>query len=109
MVNQPHAFYLRFFLNKGCNVLIWNYRGYGRTKGSPSPDILKTDGEDLVAYCKNELKLSGKIGVYGRSLGGTVAAHLTPKVEMVIADRTFSNLDDLSEWKFFSKIAKCFL
>ena len=29
MVNQPHAYYLRFFLNKNINVMVWNYRGYG--------------------------------------------------------------------------------
>ncbi len=32
MINFPHAFYLRFFLQKGFNVLVWNYRGYGLTK-----------------------------------------------------------------------------
>jgi len=46
MINYPHAFYLRFFLQKGINVLVWNYRGYGLTKSknccsrwknSPSP------------------------------------------------------------------------
>ena len=37
MVNQPHAYYLNFFLNRKINCLIWNYRGYGRTKGKPDP------------------------------------------------------------------------
>jgi alpha/beta superfamily hydrolase len=37
MINSPHAFYLKLFLNKGNNVFVWNYRGYGRTKGSPTP------------------------------------------------------------------------
>jgi hypothetical protein len=29
MINFPHAFYLRYFLQKGINVMVWNYRGYG--------------------------------------------------------------------------------
>ena len=43
MINFPHAYYLRFFLQKNINVMIWNYRGYGRSKSysccrnSPSP------------------------------------------------------------------------
>lgn len=32
MINFPHAYYLRFFLQKNINVMIWNYRGYGRSK-----------------------------------------------------------------------------
>jgi len=50
MINFPHAFYLRWFLQKGVNVLVWNYRGYGLTKArrcihkfknTPSPDAIK--------------------------------------------------------------------
>jgi alpha/beta superfamily hydrolase len=37
MINYPHAYYLKFFLNKQINCLVWNYRGYGRTPGSPVP------------------------------------------------------------------------
>ena len=41
MVNQPHAYYLRFFLNKNINVMVWNYRGYGLSKGSPDPTNIR--------------------------------------------------------------------
>jgi hypothetical protein len=34
MINYPHAYYLKYFLGKQINCLIWNYRGYGRTKGT---------------------------------------------------------------------------
>lgn len=29
MVNYPHNFWLKYFMNHGSNVVIWNYRGYG--------------------------------------------------------------------------------
>jgi hypothetical protein len=45
MVNQPHAYYLRFFLNKNINVMVWNYRGYGQSKGRPDPTNIRKDGE----------------------------------------------------------------
>lgn len=48
MVNQPHAYYLRFFLNKDINVLVWNYRGYGRSKGKPNPNNIKKDAETIL-------------------------------------------------------------
>lgn len=45
MVNYPHAYYLKYFLNKQINCLVWNYRGYGRTKGSMLPHLLASDIE----------------------------------------------------------------
>lgn len=76
MVNAPNAFWLNFFLKRGINVLAWNYRGYGHTKGSTSPYNIKLDGEAMLNFLINSLKIKGKIGVYGRSLGGVVATHL---------------------------------
>lgn len=32
MITQANAYWLDFFLRRDCNVLIWNYRGYGETE-----------------------------------------------------------------------------
>lgn len=106
MVNQPHAYYLRFFLNKNINVMVWNYRGYGLTKGDPTPTNIRQDGSVIVKYLRETLGLSGKLGVYGRSLGGVVTTHLAEHADLIFADRTFSNFEVLSTRKFFSKMAK---
>jgi hypothetical protein len=45
MINYPHAFYLKYFLNKNINVVVWNYRGYGRTDGNTTTDSLYYDAE----------------------------------------------------------------
>ncbi len=84
--------------------MIWNYRGYGRTKGSPNPNNLKQDGDDLLDHMKIKMQLKGPFGIYGRSLGGIVASHLADKVQMTICDRTFSSVDDIASWKFYSPI-----
>ena len=106
MVNQPHAYYLRFFLNKNINVLVWNYRGYGLSTGTPTPSNIRQDGDQLLRYLRQTLGLTGKIGVYGRSLGGVVVSHLVDKVDFIFADRTFSNFDVLANRKFYSPISK---
>lgn len=107
MVNVPNAFWLNFYLKKGINVLAWNYRGYGKTTSSPSPYNIKTDGESLIYFMLNDLMLEGNIGVYGRSLGGVVATHLAANfpeyIKLLIADRTFGNLKDISTRKFAGK------
>jgi hypothetical protein len=106
MVNQPHAYYLRYFLNKNINVMVWNYRGYGLSNGRPDPTNIRRDGDQILRYIRGTLGLTGKIGVYGRSLGGVVTTHLIDQVDFVFADRTFSNFEVLSNRKFFSNIAK---
>ena len=106
MINYPHAYYLRFFLQKNINVICWNYRGYARSKGGmccdkdPTPDNMREDSEAVLKYCRNELGLNAKIGVYGRSLGGIATSHLAQYVDMVIVDRSFSNLYDIAFHKF---------
>ena len=32
MVTSANAYWLDFFLRRDCNVLIWNYRGYGASQ-----------------------------------------------------------------------------
>jgi hypothetical protein len=32
MVTSANAYWLDFFLRRDCNVLIWNYRGYGESE-----------------------------------------------------------------------------
>jgi hypothetical protein len=58
--------------------------------------------------------LTGKIGIYGRSLGGISTCHVTQMADFIIADRTFGNIKDLSCDKFYSswtysfwKLASC--
>jgi fermentation-respiration switch protein FrsA (DUF1100 family) len=55
---------------------MWNYRGYYRSTGSPTPDNLKYDGEQVLSYMRNNLNLKGKLGVHGESMGGLIACHL---------------------------------
>ena len=111
MINYPHAYYLRFFLQKKINVLLWNYRGYARSKSSaccqkmPTPDNIREDSESVLRYCRKELGLKGKIGVYGRSLGGIATTHLIQYVDMVIVDRSFNNLYDVAYHKFHGWLA----
>ena len=110
MINYPHAFYLRFFISKNINVICWNYRGYARSKAgfcknTPSPENIREDSEAVLKYCRNDLGLQGKMGVYGRSLGGMPTAHLAQFVDMVIVDRSFCDLYEVAFYKFYGFMA----
>ena len=73
--------------------------------GKYSPGSFKQDIEGLLKYCREELKLTGKLGVYGRSLGGVPTNFVSDKCDMIIVDRTFSSLDSIATWIGGSKLA----
>ena len=93
--------WLDFYVSQGVNVVLWNYRGYGRTTGTPAPAKLKQDGEALVAYLRKYKKV-GQLGAHGESLGGAIAAHMAKScnLDFVFADRSFWSLTDVARANF---------
>lgn len=83
MVTSPNSYWLSFFLKRGINVMCWNYRDYGLSQskmfGSINPYNCKLDAEKVLGFVVNTIKVRGKIGVYGRSLGGIASTHLANK------------------------------
>lgn len=81
------------------SVFVFDYRGYGKSKGTPHEAGVLQDGEAAVEW------LSGRAGVrpdeiilYGRSLGGSVAIHLAAEfgARGLIIERTFDSLVDVA-------------
>ena len=110
MVTSPNSYWLSFFLKRGVNVMCWNYRGYGKSHSSffnpINPYNCKLDAERILDFLVNRLKVRGKIGLYGRSLGGIASCHLAnkfPVISAIIVDRTFGELDALSERRVYGR------
>ncbi|KAF0690203.1 Aste57867_18394 [Aphanomyces stellatus] len=90
--------WIQFYTKYGVNVFVFNYRGYGRCKGYPSPSANNMDGMAVVAH----LKARGitRLAVHGESIGGMVATHVAknaPGIEVLVADRTFANLPAVAQ------------
>lgn len=92
--------WLDFYLSQGCSVFLFNYSGFGRSSGLPSPAALAEDGEAVVELLKQ--RGVTQIGVHGRSIGGIAACHLAAKfdLQILIADRTFSTLAKVAKLTF---------
>ena len=59
------------------NILLFDYRGYGKSTGTPSESGLYTDAQAVYDYVRRRNDLNQeRIIVFGRSLGGAVALHL---------------------------------
>lgn len=63
-----------FLVAYGFDVVVFDYQGYGASDGKASPRRLIEDGVATLRWtAENNRSESGKIGVFGHSLGGAVA------------------------------------
>jgi len=88
---------VEMFHHIGLNVLIVDYRGYGRSTGKPSEEGTYRDAAAAWRYLSETRRLpAGEIILYGESLGGAVAAHLaqhhTPRALVLYA--AFTSIPD---------------
>ena len=59
------------------NIFIFDYRGYGQSRGTPSEQGTYLDAKAAIDYLKSRNDVSiDKIVYYGRSLGGAIAVEL---------------------------------
>ena len=64
----------------GCNVALVEYRGYGRSEGTPSEEGLCMDAQAALDFLLTRSDINTeKILVFGRSLGGAVAIDLATR------------------------------
>lgn len=84
------------FLNElGLAVILYDYRGYGKSSGKPSEEGMYLDVEAVANFVKTEIGYSEKqMIMYGRSLGGAVASFAATRFNVggLVLDSTFRNL-----------------
>jgi pimeloyl-ACP methyl ester carboxylesterase len=86
-----------------CNVMAVEYRGYGNSGGIPSEKGLRMDAESALKYLRKSTLIDpSKIFLFGRSLGGAVAAYLAAKYPGddlfcgLILENTFVSIGELA-------------
>ena len=90
---------LDFFHSLGLAVFILDYRGYGRSEGSPSEVGTYKDAEAAWRYLTETRGLSpSEILLFGRSLGGAMAAYLASrhKAMGLVLESTFTSVPALA-------------
>lgn len=86
------------FHNLGLSVFIFDYRGYGKSQGKPSEKGTYLDAEAAWDYLTTLRKInSEKIIVFGRSLGGAVAAWVAREQTCggAIIESAFTSIKDI--------------
>jgi alpha-beta hydrolase superfamily lysophospholipase len=97
------------FLTRGYDVLIMDYRGFGKSYGKLSEKALLNDAELLYHYAIKCYPAQNLI-LYGRSLGTGIATYIASKhlSKMLILEAPYLSILALAEMKF-SRIPKWFL
>ena len=102
--------FIKYLVSKlDFNCVIVGYRGYGLSEGSPSEEGLKLDGEAVVKYVMqnnqdfmNDLVDRQNVYIFGRSLGGAVAAHVAANLNFslkgVIIENTFCSMGEMVDY-----------
>ncbi len=94
---------INIFYNLGLNCFIFDYRGYGSSEGKPGEEGTYLDVMAAYKWLTEEKKVSpADIIIFGRSLGGSIAAQLASKVEArtLVIESVFTSYVDIGR-KFY--------
>jgi fermentation-respiration switch protein FrsA (DUF1100 family) len=89
---------LLIFRRAGASVLLYDYRGYGASTGSPSEQGTYRDAEAAYRWLVEEKGVApGRIVLYGESLGAAVAVEISlrHKAAGLILDSAFTSTADM--------------
>lgn len=90
---------IRIFHKLNLSVFIFDYRGYGRSEGSPSEAGTQSDARAAWRFLIEERGIApGKIILFGRSLGAAVAAQLATQTQpgALIIESAFTSVPDVA-------------
>lgn len=106
LIDHQHDI-IQHYRNLGCNVLLPEYRGYGRSEGRPSEAGILSDAEHFLAEALKRPDVdASRLVIHGRSLGGGPAALLAMKHKPVVLvlESTFTSAAAMARKYFVPSI-----
>ncbi|MGY3794486.1 alpha/beta hydrolase [Aquimarina sp. 433] len=88
-----------FFVEKQYDVVIMDYRGYGKNHGTITEQLLYSDAQLFYNYAKNQYS-EDKIIIYGRSLGTGIATKIAAQNQPgnLVLETPFSSMEDATSY-----------
>jgi uncharacterized protein len=95
------------FRKLGLSVFLFDYRGYGRSDGSPDGEGIMRDAESAYRYLTEQLHVpSSRLVILGESLGGAPAIRVASRHDCaaLIVQSTFTSIRDMAgvRYPYFS-------
>lgn len=85
-------------VERGLGVLLYDYRGYGRSAGRPDEDGTYRDAEVMLAETVRRAGAARRVFLMGESLGGGVSHELAvrhPELAGLVTTSTFTSIPDM--------------
>jgi len=89
--------YLRALTRPSVDAVLWDYRGYGRSEGTPGVEVFRQDALAMYEYVVEERGVDPEhLLVWGHSLGSFLATHVADRrpVAGVVLENPATNVDD---------------
>jgi fermentation-respiration switch protein FrsA (DUF1100 family) len=93
----------------GVNVMEVDYRGYGKSEGSPNEAGVYRDADAAYLYLTGSRNFAAKnIYIYGHSLGGAVAVDLASRSDCggLIVESSFTSVPDMARHIYRVPVAR---
>ncbi len=114
-----YLYYVAFFVKEGYQLMMFDYRGFGKSSGEPSPEGILLDSEAALEYLRSRKEVRhDQVIIYGQSLGAAVAITMVGRsdkkgIQAVIAEAPFSayrrvareKMEDVPLLNWFSGLA----
>lgn len=84
------------------DVVIMDYRGYGKSMGKRNHKLMLEDGLLFYEYCKTKFS-ENEITIFGRSLGGAFASYVATKrnAKRLVLESTFTSVYEIAKQRFW--------
>lgn len=98
---RNHDVFVRFLHERGLHVLVFDYRGYGRSAEAPiTRQAITRDTQAAYDHLRSRPEVDAdRIGIYGMSMGGQPAlqvAAANPEIRSVATLATFSSWEGIA-------------
>lgn len=103
---STHFLSLIWLIEHGYNLFIFDYRGYGKSRGRPDPGGINRDAIAAIRFCKNHFAGDyQKFIIWGQSIGGIIALRalidpeLNSSVDAAVIESSFLSYRELAREK----------
>lgn len=100
-----HVTIIKPLVEKGFNVFLFDYSGFGFSEGKAKRNVLPEDAQSALEFYLEQIECKDKkVIIYGQSLGGHLALEVAKnnqeKIKGVVIEGAFTNHDEIGSYAF---------
>ncbi len=94
--------YCRMLLQAGVSVLVFDYRGYGRSEGRPNEEGTYADAQAAHQWLRQRGFAARNVIAFGKSLGGAIATELALRetIRGLVLQSAFTSIAEVGSDRF---------